>query len=181
MSANLRLFLAVAATALVLDQASKQWILSNLDPGSSISVIEDLFYLTHVRNSGAAFSLLADTGPEFRRFFFVGVGALAIVLIVSFYRSLSPRDRLAAGALGSILGGALGNLVDRTLRGDEFLLGGVVDWLHVRLWTGGSWPDFNFADSFIVVGVALLVFELFASEGEELEDDPRGTDAERSA
>ena len=181
MSPNLRLFLAVGTSALLLDWLSKQWILSNLDPGSSIQVIEDVFYLTHVRNPGAAFSMLADTSDEFRQFFFVGIAILAIGMIISFYRSLSPGDRLAAGALGSILGGALGNLTDRVFRGDELLLGGVVDWLHVRLWTGGSWPDFNFADSFIVVGVALLVFELFASEGEELEDDPRGTDAEPAA
>ena len=176
MSPNLRLFLAVAGAALLLDQGSKFLILASIDPGSSVAVIPDVFYLTHVSNPGAAFSMFASASPEFRRVFFVGIGMLAIAMIVSFFRSLTPGDRLAAGALGAILGGALGNLADRVFRGDEILLGGVVDWLHVRLWTGGSWPDFNFADSFIVVGVALLVFELFASEGEELDEDPRGTE-----
>jgi signal peptidase II len=177
MSPNLRLFLAVAASTFLLDQGSKQWIVENLALGGSIEVIRDTFYLTHVTNPGAAFSMFADASENFRRFFFVGIGGLAIGMIVSFYRSLSPGDRLEAAALGSILGGALGNLFDRVARGEEFLLGGVVDWLHVRLWTSGPWPDFNLADSFIVIGVALLVFELFASDGEEVEDEetPRGT------
>lgn len=181
MSPNLRLFLAVAATTLFLDQASKQWIVESLALGGSIEVIRETFYITHVRNPGAAFSMFADAGENFRRFFFVGVGGLAIAMIISFYRSLSPGDRLEAAALGSILGGALGNLFDRVVRGDELLLGGVVDWLHVRLWTSGPWPDFNFADSFIVIGVALLVFELFASDGEQVTEEgetPRGTNGE---
>ncbi len=166
MSPNLRLFAAISATCFLLDQGSKQWVMTNIAPYGSIEVMSDLFYLTHVRNPGAAFSMFANASDDFRRFFFVGVGGLAIAMIVSFFRSLSPGDRLAAGALGSILGGALGNLFDRVFRGEEFFLGGVVDWLHVRLWTGGSFPDFNFADSFIIIGVALLVFELFTAEGE---------------
>ena len=178
MSPNLRLFVGLAVAAFALDQGSKSWIVANLQYGGSIEVIADLFYLVHVRNPGAAFSMFADASPAFRQFFFVGVGSVAIVMIFSFYRSLTPGDRLAAAALGLILGGALGNLADRVMRGEEFFLGGVVDWLHVRLWTGGSWPDFNFADSFIVVGVVLLVFELFAAEGEAIETDPRGSDAE---
>ena len=67
-------------------------------------------------------------------------------------------------ALGLILGGALGNLDDRVRYGE------VVDFLHFRLWKGYSWPDFNFADTFIVVGVLLLVLELFATEGETREE-----------
>ena len=69
-------------------------------------------------------------------------------------------------ARGFILGGALGNLVDRIRYGE------VVDFLHFRLWQGYSWPDFNFADSFIVVGVALLLLELFATEGEQSTPPP---------
>jgi len=72
--------------------------------------------------------------------------------------------------LGAILGGATGNLVDRVFRGGE-----VVDFLHFRLWSGYSWPDFNLADSFIVVGVGLLILELLVSEGED-----RSADAEAS-
>ena len=61
----------------------------------------------------------------------------------------------------NILGGAVGNLLDRIFRGE------VVDFLHFKIWRGYSWPDFNLADSFIVVGVGLLVLELLASEGED--------------
>jgi signal peptidase II len=70
-------------------------------------------------------------------------------------------------SLGLILGGAGGNLVDRIFRGE------VVDFLHFRLWGGYQWPDFNLADSFIVVGVALLIVELLASET-ETRGDPAG-------
>jgi signal peptidase II len=81
--------------------------------------------------------------------------------VLSFYRQLAPRDRLSALALGLILGGAVGNLIDRVVREE------VVDFLHFRLWGGYSWPDFNVADSCIVVGVAILLLELLASEGEK--------------
>ena len=86
---------------------------------------------------------------------------VAIGIILSFFRQLAPGDRLSSLALGLILGGACGNLTDRITR-DE-----VVDFLHFRLWGGYSWPDFNLADSFIVVGVAILILELLATEGED--------------
>ena len=78
---------------------------------------------------------------------------------------------MAATSLGLLLGGATGNLLDRFRHGE------VVDFLHVKLWNDYSWPDFNFADSFIVVGVALLILEMFAAEGEGLESSPPGTSA----
>ena len=94
----------------------------------------------------------------------------AIGLIISFFRQLAPGDRLSALALGLILGGAVGNLLDRLRYGE------VVDFLHFTLWGGYSWPDFNFADRFIVVGVALLVLELLATEGEIARRAPRERD-----
>jgi signal peptidase II len=91
-------------------------------------------------------------------------------MIFSFYRRLAPGERLSALSLGMILGGAGGNLVDRIFRGE------VVDFLHFRLWGGYQWPDFNLADSFIVVGVALLLIELLASEA-EARGGPAGGDS----
>jgi signal peptidase II len=88
-----------------------------------------------------------------------------MAIVVSFYRKLPPGDRLSALALGWILGGAIGNLIDRIARGE------VVDFLRFHLWSGYTWPDFNLADSFIVVGVALLVLELLATEGENRSGD----------
>jgi signal peptidase II len=170
MSSKSRLFLAAFAVSLVLDQATKNWIVDTLAFTDRVSVIDGFFYLTHVRNPGAAFSLFATAPAELRTPFFIVVTLIAIGLIISFLRKLSPGERLAAFALGLILGGAVGNLIDRLLHGE------VIDFLHIRLWAGYSWPDFNLADSFIVIGVALLVLELFVSEGEAIADPP-GSDA----
>ncbi|MCC6642842.1 MAG: signal peptidase II [Deltaproteobacteria bacterium] len=160
MSPRLRIFLTSSVLAVVSDQASKIWVDGHVGYADRISVIEGFFYITHVRNPGAAFSTFLGLDPTLRLAFFIAVSLAAIGIIVSFYRKLAPGDRLSSLALGLILGGAVGNLIDRITRGE------VVDFLHFRLWTGYSWPDFNFADSFIVIGVALLVLELLASEGE---------------
>ena len=145
---------------LALDQASKILVDQHLSYADRIEMIEGFFYLTHVRNPGAAFGLFNDGPPEIRLTFFISISLVAIGIVVSFFRKLAPGDRLSALALGCILGGAVGNLLDRVLRGE------VVDFLHFRLWGGYSWPDFNFADSFIVTGVGLLLLELLAAEGE---------------
>ncbi|HKI90666.1 MAG TPA: signal peptidase II [Gaiellaceae bacterium] len=155
-------FFATAVGALALDFASKTAVLSTLAYGDRVEVIEGFFYVTHVRNPGAAFSMFATAPEGLRLFFFVGISLLALGIIFSFFRQLAPGERFPAFALGSILGGAAGNLVDRVFRGGE-----VVDFLHFRLWSGYSWPDFNLADTFIVVGVGLLILELLVSEGED--------------
>ena len=160
MTPKLRVFLSALLVAVSLDQATKIWIDAKLTYADRIPVIDGFFYLTHVRNPGAAFSLFTDMDPSLRMAFFVSVSLVAMGIIASFFRKLAPGDRLSALALGMILGGAVGNLIDRLWHGE------VVDFLHFRLWSGYSWPDFNLADSFIVVGVGLLVLELLASEGE---------------
>lgn len=179
MTPKLKLFAITALLGLGLDQLSKYWIVSHLSFADRITVIDGFFYITHVRNPGAAFSLFATADHGLRMFFFVGISLLAIGIIFSFYRKLAPGDRLPSFALGAILGGASGNLVDRLFRNGE-----VVDFLHFKLWSGYSWPDFNFADTFIVVGVGLLILELLVSEGEDrasgaTADDAPGEDAAR--
>jgi len=154
------IFWSTAAGSLLLDQATKIWVDTTLTYADRVAVVDGFFYITHVRNPGAAFSMFVDWDAPVRLTFFITVSLAAVAIIFSFYRKLAPGDRLSALALGMILGGALGNLVDRVTRGE------VVDFLHFRLWQGYSWPDFNLADSFIVVGVSLLVLELLASEGE---------------
>ena len=163
MSPKQRTFLTALALALPLDVASKEWVLNTVERGVRLPVIDGFFYISHVRNPGAAFSMLASAPDWFRTYFFPLMTIFALGLIVSMFRQLAPRDRLASFALGFVLGGASGNLLDRLRHGE------VVDWLHVKLWSGYSWPDFNFADSFIVVGVGLLLYEMFVSEGEGLE------------
>lgn len=147
--------------SLPVDLATKIAVDRHLSYADRIPVIEGFFYLTHVRNPGAAFGLFADGDPAVRLWIFIGVSIVAVGIVFSFFRQLAPGDRLSALALGLILGGAVGNLIDRVFRGE------VVDFLHFRLWRGYSWPDFNLADSFIVVGVALLILEMLASEGED--------------
>jgi signal peptidase II len=161
MTSNFRVAVGAFLSVLVLDLVTKIAIDANLSYADKIPVIPGFFYLTHVRNTGAAFGLFSDAPQVYRMVFFISVSLIAVGIIIAFYRKLSPGDRLAALALGLILGGAVGNLIDRIFRQE------VVDFLHFRLWRGYSWPDFNVADSAIVVGVGLLMLELLASEGEQ--------------
>ena len=161
MAPKLRVLLLAFAIALPLDLLTKILVDRYIGYADRITVIEGFFYLTHVRNPGAAFGLFADSDVLLRQFFFISVSFLAIFIILSFLRQLAPGDRLSSLALGLILSGAVGNLFDRIARGE------VVDFLHFRLWGGYSWPDFNLADTFIVVGVGILLLELLASEGED--------------
>jgi len=167
MTPKTRIFAAAALISTLLDQASKLTVDAKLDFADRIPVIDGFFYLTHVRNPGAAFGLFADASPTVRVTLFIGITLVALAMIVSFQRRLAPGDRFSALSLGLIMGGAVGNLIDRVFRGE------VVDFLHFRLWGGYQWPDFNLADSFIVVGVAFLVIELLAVEG-EARSDPAG-------
>jgi len=168
-----RYFLICLLVAFPLDQASKYWIIDRLHYGERLTVVPGFFDLTHVRNPGGAFSFLADAAPEYRMVFFIGTTFLAIGLLLVFYRRLEPDMRLSALALGTILGGALGNLVDRLVYGE------VIDFLEVHLTATYTWPTFNLADSFIVVGVALLMLEIFFEESEEpLESEERGRSPE---
>jgi signal peptidase II len=164
--------LVAFAVSLPLDLITKVMVDRHLSYADRIPVIEGFFYLTHVRNPGAAFGLFADGDPQIRLTVFIGVSLVAVLIVLSFFRQLAPGDRLSSLALGLILGGAVGNLIDRIFRGE------VVDFLHFRLWRGYSWPDFNLADSFIVVGVGFLVLELLATEGEDRaaaeSDEPGG-------
>jgi len=170
MTPKLRVGLIAFLVCFSLDVGTKVAVDTNIQFGDRIPVIEGFFYITHVRNTGAAFGLFNDTPIVPRMTVFIGMAIVALGIIFSFFRSLSPGDRLAALGLGMILGGALGNLVDRIFRQE------VVDFLHFRLWRGYTWPDFNVADSAIVVGVSLLVLEMLVSEGEQR----AGTDEEQS-
>ena len=157
---KLRIALLAFTASLSLDVLTKYMVARHLVFSDKIEVVEGFFYLTHVRNPGAAFGLFASAPATWRLGFFIGISLLALGIVVSFFRKLAPGDRLSSLALGFIAGGALGNLLDRIFRHE------VVDFLHFKLWQGYSWPDFNLADSFIVVGVGLLVLELLATEGE---------------
>ena len=155
MAPKTRLFALALLIELPLDQLTKRWIATNFHYGQRRPVIEGLFDLTHVRNPGGAFSFFADGPVEQRMIFFVGTTLLAIVMLLAFMRRLEPDARLSGLALGSVLAGAIGNLIDRIAYGE------VIDFIDIHLWGGYTWPTFNLADSFIVCGVAILVGEIF--------------------
>jgi signal peptidase II len=166
-------FLISLAVVFPLDQLTKHWINTNVPYANRIEIIPGLFDITHARNAGGAFSFFADGPFEQRMIFFIGTTLLAIVLLLSFYRKLRADEVLAATALGVVLGGALGNLTDRLRFGE------VVDFLDVHLFGGYIWPTFNVADSAIVIGVILLVIEIFANG--ELGEDPGDEEPQESA
>lgn len=138
----------LAAVVGVLDQLSKQLVLHNLQPGQMIAVT-GFFDLVLVYNPGAAFSFLADHGGWQRWFFTVLALVVSAWLAVLMYQH--RRERLLPFAFACIVGGALGNVVDRLLHG------AVVDFLHFH-YAGYSWPAFNLADSAITLGVILMLF-----------------------
>jgi signal peptidase II len=149
-------WLAVSLLVLVLDQASKLYVLAVVPEFSRIPVIPGFFDWTLTYNEGVAFSLFGD-GEDLQRYL---LSAFAIAVSIGFMVWLTrlPRDdRWSALALSLVIGGALGNVIDR-LR-----LGHVVDFILVY-WREWHWPAFNIADSCIVVGAILLVLAGFRSE-----------------
>jgi len=144
-------FYLVALFVLALDQVTKYVIRESMFRGQSIDILGSFFSLTYVHNNGAAFGL--DLGG---RWSFIAVTVLVAAFII-FYYARSERTRTARWALALILGGALGNLVDRVW------LGSVVDFLHFSL-GAFSYPIFNVADIGVSVGVGLLAIHLFRKD-----------------
>ncbi|MFO8192667.1 MAG: signal peptidase II [Bacillota bacterium] len=132
----------IAAVVIVLDQLSKYMIASSMKMGQSITVIENFFYITYVRNPGAAFGMF-----PYQTVFFVVITVIVVLVIIYYYRLLTKGHRWLRVALALQLGGALGNLIDR-VRG-----GYVTDFLNFTVWP----PVFNLADSAIVIGIAFFV------------------------
>ena len=142
---------------IVLDAWTK-WLVSNhIDMHESISLVPNLFQLVHVRNTGAAFGIGANTESRMVPIL-LNCGAIAVFFVVVAYAMRTAvTDRLLQTALHLILGGAIGNLIDR------FRLGYVVDFLDVYVNVGGTphhWPAFNVADSAICIGIALLFLDM---------------------
>ena len=144
-------WLLISAIIIVLDQESKYAITQSFAHGESLT-ITSFFNLVLAYNTGAAFSLFAD-GSGWQRIFFIVIASLAAVVIIVLLRKHTGQ-RLFSLALSLILGGALGNLIDR------ILLGHVVDFIQVH-YAGYYFPAFNVADSAIFVGACLLIWDSF--------------------
>ena len=149
-------WLAWAVVLLVADQITKTLILDNYRLGDS-TVITSFFNIVRAHNTGAAFSFLADAGG-WQRWLFTGIGAVATVFIVWQLRA-HPGQKLFCFSLASILGGAVGNVVDRLMHGY------VVDFLDFHwdflsgIFHGGHFPAFNLADMAISVGAVCLILD----------------------
>lgn len=149
-------WLGLAALGFALDQASKWLILRTFALGDGV-VVTSFFNVVRVHNEGAAFSFLAGAGG-WQRWFFTAIGLAASAFIVWMLRA-HPGQKLFAFALACILGGALGNVIDRLVHGY------VVDWLDFHwaflngLFPGGHFPAFNLADTFISIGAACLILD----------------------
>ena len=154
-----------AALVLVLDQLTKHLVVTNLAGPPPVDLIGDVVQLRYTTNSGGAFSLL--TGAPL----FFGIMAMVIIGGI-IYASRRTRPLSLLVVLGLVLGGALGNLTDRLLRGEGLLRGEVVDFVKV-----GWWPVFNVADSCVVVGGILLAIFLGRAESEQR---PAPADSDRA-
>jgi len=150
-----RLLGLVTAVMLLLDQGTKYLVDSRFAYGESISLLDNFFHLTYVRNKGAAFGILANS--SFRIPFFILVSLVALGGILWYLRRVSEQQRLIHWALALIFSGALGNLIDRVR------LGEVIDFLDAH-WYQYHWPAFNVADSAITIGVGLLLLDIWREE-----------------
>lgn len=158
LSRKLLWFVPTFVMTLAIDQITKIEIVDRFAYGERLVVIPGFFNLTHVRNPGGAFSFLATVSDGWRQGFFLGTGVLAIVLLLFFLRRLDAEEWLAPMAIGGVLGGAIGNLTDRIVYGE------VIDFLDFRLIGGYVWPTFNMADCWIVVGVGILMVQMYFEE-----------------
>ena len=156
----LRKWLGVALAVIVADHLTKWWVSSTLDFQETVPVLP-FFSLVLVHNTGAAFSFLADAGG-WQRWFFIAVGVIATVIIVRLLKRHGHEPHLAF-PLALVLGGALGNVIDRVV------LGHVVDFLYFH-YRGFAWPAFNVADSAISVGAALLIWDSLRGKPAEPEN-----------
>ena len=143
------LWLGIAVLIVVADQFTKVLVLGSFQYGDSLP-LTSFFNLVRVHNLGAAFSFLANAGG-WQRWFFTGLGIVA-ALVMTWMLRAHPGQRLFCSAISFILGGAVGNVIDRLLHGY------VVDFLDFH-WAGWHFPAFNVADCAITVGAGLLILD----------------------
>ena len=162
----------VSAITLVADLGSKLWAERRLDRPDAIFhpvvLIKGHLDFVLAKNRGGAWGLLQDTPEYVRRPFFLLVSAIAITFILSLYRRLLPNQHALKWGLPLVLGGALGNFVDR------IRYSYVIDFIHAHMAWGGkdhSWPTFNVADIAICVGVGLIAIDMFGGKKDKFEPD----------
>jgi len=145
------LCLLVIALVSASDQLSKLWVRAHLELGEALSITDRLSFI-YIGNTGSAFGLFAN-----QTFLIIIISIAALLFTLLFLRYLSPATTLSIVSIGLIMGGAVGNLIDR-LR-----FGYVTDFIYFRLWGNFHWPAFNIADAAITVGVFVLIYSFYRS------------------
>lgn len=137
-----KLFFIAAGLIFALDQITKALVYLNMDISESVQIIQNVLHITYIQNTGAAFGILQNMNT------LLGFISLAVIGMILFYYDRIPKDRLAQFCFAIILGGAIGNLIDR------IRLGYVIDFIDFRIW-----PAFNVADSALTIGaVGLIIY-----------------------
>ena len=160
-------YLVISLVVLLLDVWTKWLVAAHVARNESVSLIPNLFEIVHVRNTGAAFGIGANSDSQLVPLL-LNAGALAVFFVVVVYAirtAVTDADRVLQVGLHLILGGAIGNLFDR------FRLGYVVDFLDVYI-RDHHWPAFNVADSAICVGIALLFLDMRRRPDPQLDVTP---------
>lgn len=148
------IFYILAFAIAAIDQFLKYWVHQSMRLGQSIPLIDGILQLTYVRNTGAAFSLFIGFSS-----YLAAIGIVVVLAVIYFHHKIPYRYYVLQTGLAFVLGGSLGNLIDRVSRSY------VIDYLDITIW-----PVFNFADIMINVGVILIAFKLFAKEEEDVSD-----------
>ncbi|HUV06414.1 MAG TPA: signal peptidase II [Spirochaetia bacterium] len=140
---------------ILVDQVSKAIISFTLRVGDKIEVLGDFFWLWHVRNTGMAFSMGSNLPPQLRGIFFLALPVIVLLFLMVYYFRMADLTGIQRWCFAAILGGGLGNLIDRFLRPD-----GVVDFVSIKfygLFGIERYPTFNFADSTVVVAGIIVI------------------------
>lgn len=149
----------IALLVIAFDQLTKWMIVKKMEYGESIEIIENLLYITSHRNRGAAWGILQG-----QMWFFYIITIAVIIGLVYYIQKLAKESRLLGVSLGLMLGGAIGNFIDRVVRQE------VVDFVHAYIFSY-SFPVFNIADATLSIGVGLLVIYMFLEEKNAKEKD----------
>jgi len=157
-------YLWIAGVIVALDQVTKALVDDYMTLHESRTIVEGLVRLTYVQNRGAAFGILSEAGLPYQSLMFSVVSLLALLAIALYAWRMPVQSRLPQTALAMVMGGAVGNLLDRAR------LGYVIDYVDMY-WGPHHWPAFNVADSAITVGVALLVIDILRNP--EMDESPK--------
>ncbi len=157
----------MAVLIVIIDAVSKFLIESNMVEQESIPLLTDVFHITFIKNPGASFGFMDEVG--WARWFFIAVTVILIAAIILYTAKTKEKNKLYLTAVTFIIGGGIGNLIDRIIKGE------VVDFLHFK---AIEFPIFNIADCFVVVGVGLMIIYCIKAEIKEKEMKKNGGDTD---